>query len=202
MVVESLQRISHVACHSAFKFARFSFAFSTSDMQRGSVKSTTRRWRKRRFFARSSLCILFIIVSIRLAFESLRKCQGTEFRGSVSKLGNLSSRLFTFSVKVQKWSFHVAGLPKTGKKYTEIKKHVKGVQSFCFCSLSMRKLWRCRCRRVVGLNSPFAFSVQVIARFRVKFGRTVVDCRLQIGFKMQTYGGPQLSHQNQMLTAN
>ena len=29
--------------------------------------------------------------------------------------------MFTFSVKLEKWSFHVADLPRTGKKYTEIK---------------------------------------------------------------------------------
>ena len=34
------------------------------------------------------------------------------------------------------------------------KKHVKGVQSFCFGSLNMQHLWRCRCRRVVDLDIP------------------------------------------------
>ena len=61
---------------------------------------------------------------------------------------------FTCSVKLEKWSFHDADLPRTGKKWTEItkkKKHVKGVQSFCFCSLNTQNLWRCRCRRVVEL---------------------------------------------------
>ena len=54
-----------------------------------------------------------------------------------------------------KWSFHVAYLQGTGKKCTEIKKkHVKGVQSFCFRSLTMQNLWRCRCRRVVDLKLP------------------------------------------------
>ena len=60
--------------------------------------------------------------------------------------------MFTFSVNLEKWSFHVADLPRTGKKCTEIKKHVKGVQSFCFGSLNMQILWRCRCRRVVDLK--------------------------------------------------
>ena len=30
--------------------------------------------------------------------------------------------MFTFSVKLEKWSFHVANLPSTGKKCIEIKK--------------------------------------------------------------------------------
>ena len=30
--------------------------------------------------------------------------------------------MFKFSVKLEKWSFHVADLPRTGKKCTEIKK--------------------------------------------------------------------------------
>ena len=28
--------------------------------------------------------------------------------------------MFTFSVTLEKWSFHVADLPRTGKKFTEI----------------------------------------------------------------------------------
>ena len=31
---------------------------------------------------------------------------------------------------------------------------MKGVQTFCFCSLNMQNLWRCRCRRVVDLKLP------------------------------------------------
>ena len=30
--------------------------------------------------------------------------------------------VFTFSVKLEKWLFHVADLPRTGKKCTDIKK--------------------------------------------------------------------------------
>ena len=30
--------------------------------------------------------------------------------------------MFTFTVKLDKWSFHVADLPRTGKKRAEIKK--------------------------------------------------------------------------------
>ena len=30
--------------------------------------------------------------------------------------------MFTFSVKLEKWSFNVADLPRTGKKCTEMKK--------------------------------------------------------------------------------
>ena len=32
--------------------------------------------------------------------------------------------------------------------------HVKGVQNFCFCQLSMQILWRRRCSRVVDLKLP------------------------------------------------
>ena len=34
------------------------------------------------------------------------------------------------------------------------KMHVKGVQNFCFCQLSMQILWRRRCSRVVDLKLP------------------------------------------------
>ena len=42
--------------------------------------------------------------------------------------------MFMFSLKLEKWSFHVADLPRTGKKCSEIKKarDMKGAQSFCF----------------------------------------------------------------------
>ena len=62
--------------------------------------------------------------------------------------------MFTFSLKLEKWSFHVADLPRTGKKCSEIKKarDMKGAQSFCFGLLNMQNLWRCRCRRVVDLK--------------------------------------------------
>ena len=73
MVVEILQRINHVACHSAFKFARFSFAFSTSNFQHAEreckIYDTTVAKPSLKI-ARSSLSIFFIIASIRLAFES------------------------------------------------------------------------------------------------------------------------------------
>ena len=75
--------------------------------------------------ASSSLSIFFIIMSICLTFESQRNYPGTEFRGAVSKLGKkiqIRGCMFTFSVKLEKWSFHVADLPRTGKKCTKIKK--------------------------------------------------------------------------------
>ena len=34
--------------------------------------------------------------------------------------------MFTFPVKLKKWSFHVVDLPRTGKKCTEIKKAREG----------------------------------------------------------------------------
>ena len=53
----------------------------------------------------------------------------------MSKVGKkiqIRACVFTFSVRLEKWSFHVTDLPRTGKKCTEIKMHVKGVQSFVF----------------------------------------------------------------------
>ena len=40
--------------------------------------------------------------------------------------------LFTFSVKLEKWSFRVADLPRTGKKCTEIKKAREGRAKLLF----------------------------------------------------------------------
>ena len=60
--------------------------------------------------------------------------------------------MFTFSVKLEKWSFHVADLPRTAKKCTEIIKAREGRVKLLSCSLNMQNLWRCRCRRVVDLN--------------------------------------------------
>ena len=72
-------------------------------------------------------------------FSSLwRDYPGTEFRGAtVSKLGKkiqIRASVFTFSVKLEKWSFDVTNSPRKEKKCTERKKnHVKGMQSSCFC---------------------------------------------------------------------
>ena len=41
--------------------------------------------------------------------------------------------MFTFSVKLEKWSFHVADLPRTGKKCTEMKKAREGRAKLLFC---------------------------------------------------------------------
>ena len=44
------------------------------------------------------------------------------FRGAVSKLGKkIQIRACVFYAKLEKWSFHVDNLPRTRKKYTEIK---------------------------------------------------------------------------------
>ena len=66
----------------------------------------------------SSLSIFFIIMAICLTFQSLRNYPGTEFRGAVSKLGKkiqIRGCVFTFSVKLEKWSLHVADLPRRGR---------------------------------------------------------------------------------------
>ena len=58
-------------------------------------------------------------MSIYLNFERLRNYLGTEFRGAVSKLEKkiqIRASVFTFSVKLEIWSFHVAELPENGKE--------------------------------------------------------------------------------------
>ena len=100
-------------------------------------------------------------MSVCLTFESLRDYPGSEFRVVISKLEKkIQTRacVFTFSAKVEKLSSDVADLPRTGNKCTETKRHVKGVQSFWFCSLNMHNLWRCLCRRVVDLKLPILGS--------------------------------------------
>ena len=63
--------------------------------------------------------------------------------------------VFTFSLKLEKWSFHVADLPTTGKKCTEIIKAREGRAKVLFLFIKMQNLWRCCCRRVVDLKLPF-----------------------------------------------
>ena len=71
--------------------------------------------------ASSSFSIVFIIMSVCLTFENKRDYSGTVFRGAVSKLGEkIQNRVFTFSVRLEKWPFHVADSPRTGKKCTKI----------------------------------------------------------------------------------
>ena len=43
--------------------------------------------------------------------------------------------MFTFSVKLEKCSFHVADLPRTGKKCTKMKKARGGRAKLLFCKL-------------------------------------------------------------------
>ena len=47
--------------------------------------------------------------------------------------------MFTFSVKLEKWSYHVADLPRTGKKCTEMKKARKGRANLLFCFIKYAK---------------------------------------------------------------
>ena len=46
--------------------------------------------------------------------------------------------MFTFSVKLEKWSFHVADFPRTGKKCTEMKKAREGRANLLFCLRVMK----------------------------------------------------------------
>ena len=47
--------------------------------------------------------------------------------------------MFTFSVKLEKWSFDVADLPRTGKKCTEMKKAREGRANFLFSFIRYAK---------------------------------------------------------------
>jgi len=47
--------------------------------------------------------------------------------------------VFTFSLKLEKWSFHVADLPRTGKKCTEIIKAREGRAKLLFCFIKYAK---------------------------------------------------------------
>ena len=55
--------------------------------------------------------------------------------------------LFTLSVKLEKWSFHVADLPRTKKKCTELKKAREGRSKVLVLFIKYANLWRCRCQR-------------------------------------------------------
>ena len=54
--------------------------------------------------------------------------------------------MFTFSVKREKWSFHVVDLPRTGKKCTEIKKAREGRAKLLF--------WFIKYAKFVALSLP------------------------------------------------
>ena len=49
------------------------------------------------------------------------------------------------------------------------KRHVKGVQNFCFCHLSMQILWRRRCSRVVDLKLPDVQERELVFEIKFKF---------------------------------
>ena len=48
--------------------------------------------------------------------------------------------VFTFSLKLEKWSFHVADLPSRGKKCTEIIKATEGRAKLLFCFIKYAKI--------------------------------------------------------------
>ena len=47
--------------------------------------------------------------------------------------------MFTFSLKLEKWSFHVPDLPRRGKKGTEIIKALEGRAKVLFCFIKYAK---------------------------------------------------------------
>ena len=72
----------------------------------------------------------------------------------MSRLGKkipICACVFTFSLKLEKWSFHVADLSRTGKKCTEIITAREGRAKVLFLSINMQNLWR---RRVADLKLP------------------------------------------------
>ena len=48
--------------------------------------------------------------------------------------------MFTFSVKLEKWSFHVVDLPRTGMKCTEMKKAREGRAKLLFLFIEYAKI--------------------------------------------------------------
>ena len=46
--------------------------------------------------------------------------------------------MLTFSVKLEKWSFHVADLPRIGKKCTKLKKAREGRAKLLFLSIKRK----------------------------------------------------------------
>ena len=100
--------------------------------------------------------------------------------------------MFTFSVKVEKWSFHVADLPRTGKKCSEI---IKGRAKllFLFIKLNMQNLWRCRCRRAV-LNSLISYKQRFFGtscEIRVTFGAWNIKCDIDLVVMTMKYRPPR-----------
>ena len=92
--------------------------------------------------ASSSLSIFFVIISVCVTFESYQDYSGSEFRGAVSRLGKriqVCVCVFTFSLKLEKWSFHVADLPRTGKKCTEIITAPEGCAKVLFLFIKYAK---------------------------------------------------------------
>ena len=60
----------------------------------------------------------------------------------MSKLGKkiqIRGCMFTFSVKLEKWSFHFADLPRTVKKCTKIKKAREGHAKLLFLFIKYTK---------------------------------------------------------------
>ena len=60
----------------------------------------------------------------------------------MSRLGKkikIRGCVFTFSAKLEKWSFHVADLPRTGKKCTEIQKAHEGRAKLLFLFIKYAK---------------------------------------------------------------
>ena len=96
-------------------------------------------------------------MSICLTFESWRNYPGTKFRGAVSKLGDKIQIHGCVYVLFKTWEMVISRrrFAENEKEMNRNKKKlVKGVQSFCFCSLNMQNLWRCRYCRVVPLKLP------------------------------------------------
>ena len=62
--------------------------------------------------------------------------------------------MFTFSVKLEKWSFHVADLPRTRKKCTELKKAREGRAKLLFLAIKYANFVASSLQHVVDLKLP------------------------------------------------
>ena len=70
---------------------------------------------------------------------------------------------------------------ENGKEMYRNQKKQKGEQSFCFGSLNMQKLWRCRYRRLADLKHEGALYKDVFpGRIEAHLSVTVLKCAGQI----------------------
>ena len=75
----------------------------------------------------------------------------------MSKLGKkieIRACVFTYSVKLEKWSFHVADLPRTGKKCIEIKTGREGRAKLLFLVMKYVKFVALSLQSPICVKNP------------------------------------------------